>query len=54
MDEDSVPDLFSYTRVWFERVNRGGLFPLNDQTFSLFIEIEKLVRVMLPKHMVKM
>ena len=26
------------------------LFPLNDQTFSLFIEIEKLVRVM---HMVK-
>ena len=50
VDEDSVPDLFSYTRVWFERVNRGGLFPLNDETFSLFIEIEKLVRVM---HMVK-
>jgi len=22
------PDLLSYTREWFETVNRGGLFPL--------------------------
>ena len=27
------PDLLSYTRLWFETVNRGGLFPLNDETF---------------------
>ena len=34
-------DLFSYTKVWFETVNRGGLFPLNDKTFLFFIEIER-------------
>ena len=33
-----------------EKINRGGLFPLNDQTFNLFIEIEKMVRVVLPEH----
>ncbi|SMN01852.1 hypothetical protein SPONN_125 [uncultured Candidatus Thioglobus sp.] len=43
-------DLISYTKVWIERVNRGGLFPLNDETFCLFIDIEKLVRTLLPKH----
>ena len=30
------PDLFSYTKVWFETVNRGGLFLLNDETFLFF------------------
>ena len=44
LSEDHDPDLLSYTRLWFETVNRGGLFPLNDETFC---------RVMLPKHMVK-
>lgn len=33
-------DLFTYTRKWFDQVNRGGLFPLNDNTFTLFVEIE--------------
>ncbi len=43
-------DLLDYTRKWFELVNRGGLFPLNDTTFSFFIAVEKSVRVLLPKH----
>lgn len=51
--EDNDPDLLAYNRLWIERVNRGGLFPLNDQTFHLFIEIEKIVRVLLPKHIIK-
>ena len=37
-------NLLTYTRKWFDQVNRGGLFPLNDNTFTLFIEIEKCVR----------
>ena len=51
--EDSDPDLLAYTRLWIERVNRGSLFPLNDETFHFFIQIEKVVRVLLPKHIVK-
>ena len=43
-------DYLSYTKLWMEKVNRGGLFPLNYQTFKLFIEIEKMVRVVLPEH----
>lgn len=41
--------VLSYTENWFAIVNRG-LFPLNDNSFTLFIEIEKCVRYYLPKH----
>ena len=44
-------DLLSYSRRWIDQVNRGGLFPLNDETFHLFIEVEKCVRLHLPKHL---
>ena len=40
-------DLLTYTTKWFDRVNRGGL---SMTTHTLFIEIEKCVRVVLPKH----
>ena len=50
-EDDS--DYLTYTRVWIEKINRGGLFPLNDKTFRLFTEIEKIVRVLLPKHIVQ-
>ena len=43
-------NVLEYTRKWFDIVNRGGLFPLNDNAFSLFVEIEKIVRRTLPKH----
>jgi len=42
-DGDSV---LAYTRKWLDLINRGGLFPLNDDSF---VEIEKLV---LPSHAV--
>lgn len=44
-------DILLFTKSWINRVDRGGLFPLNDQTFCLFADIEKLVRGLLPKHM---
>jgi hypothetical protein len=40
--KDCDPNFLAYTRLWFERINRGRLF---------FSEIEKLVLVMLPRHM---
>lgn len=39
-----------YTKVWQQKVNRGGLFKLNDQHFELFVAIEKVVQALLPKH----
>ena len=51
--EDSDPDLLAYTRLWIERVNRGSLFPLNDETFHFFVQVEMVVCVLLPKHDVK-
>jgi hypothetical protein len=43
-------DLFQYTRCWLEKVNRSGLFPLNNQTLQFFIKVEEKVRVLLPEH----
>ena len=39
-------DFLGYTRKWFDHVNRGGLFPLNEKAFALFIEIEKCVQLL--------
>ena len=52
VSDDHDPDLLSYTRLWLETTNCGGLFSLNDETFSFFVEVEKIVRIILPKHMV--
>lgn len=46
-------DVLVYTRNWMEKVNRGGLYPLNDDAFSLFAYIEKCVRDLLPRHLLK-
>ena len=40
-------DIRSYTTKWFDLINRGGLFPLNDNSFSLFVAIEKVVKTVL-------
>ena len=53
MAVEGEEDMLEYTRKWFEQVNRGGLFPLNDSTFSLFVEIEKCVRFVLPQHIIR-
>ena len=46
-------DVLLYTRKWLDQVNRGGLFPLNDSTFTFFVAIEKQVRNILPRHVVR-
>jgi len=46
-------DFLAYTREWMDKVNHGGLFPLNDATYQFFICIEKEVRVLLPSYMAK-
>ena len=33
-------DFLQYTRSWLEKVNRGGLFEVNDLAYQLFKEIE--------------
>ena len=40
-----------YTRKWLEQVNRGGLYPINDEVFSFFVELEACVRSILPKYL---
>ena len=44
LGEMAVPgegsNVLEYTSEWLSLVNRGGLFPLNDDTFTLFVEIE--------------
>ena len=40
-NETGGVDFLEYTKEWIGKVNRGGLFPLNNQTFTLFVGIEK-------------
>lgn len=47
----SHTDFLQYTTEWITRLNRGGLFPVNDQTFLFFATIEKLVQVHLPSRL---
>ena len=51
--EGEGDDVLTYTRTWFDLVNRGGLYPLNDDAFTFFVNIEMCVRSLLQKHMVK-
>ena len=51
--DDVDDDLLTYTRVWLEKVNRGGLFPLNDKTLQFFTTVEEKVRILLPEHIKK-
>jgi len=30
-------DVLTYTRKWLDQVNRGGLFPLNDNSFTFLL-----------------
>ena len=50
--EGEGDDVLTYTTKWLDQVNRGGLFPLNNNSFSFFVEVEKIVRVLLPKHVI--
>ena len=50
MAVEGEDDFEAYTRKWFDQVNRGGLFPLNQTALIFFVEVEKCVRSLLPKH----
>ena len=45
--EDKGDDILAYTGRWFTQINRGGLFPLNNNSFSVFVELEKCVHHLL-------
>ena len=44
-------DFQSYTRQWVEKVDRGGLFHLNDTAFDFFVSVEREVQAILPTYM---
>ena len=47
--ENDDASFSQYTSEWFNRVNRGGLYQVNDITFSFFLAMEKVTRSNLPK-----
>lgn len=48
--QGDTTDFTSYTSEWFEKTNRGGLFPVNDETLTFFIAVEKVTRIHLSKY----
>ena len=40
-----------YTTEWIRKVNRGGLFCINDDAYKLFYKIEQKVRTRLPQQL---
>ena len=42
MDNDTGADYSyeDYTKIWVNLVDRGGLFKVNDDTYSFFLELE--------------
>ena len=51
--DNDTDDFLAYTRTWIDKVNRGGLFPLNNDSFRFFVCIEQEVKRLLPTFMVK-
>ena len=47
----SHTDFFQYAQEWLKKLDRGGLFPVNDETFLFFATIEKLVQSLLPSRL---
>ena len=45
--------LLEYSRMWVERVNRGGLFDVSDEAYLLFYAIEEAVIEKLTSHIRK-
>lgn len=55
-DTNSVPTAESYqefTKLWITKVNRGGLFCVNDAVFDMFLALERLTRQYLTVHQEK-
>ena len=51
--EGTSTSLLDYTKNWVERVNRGGLFEVNDEAYFLFVAIESAMRSKLTNHLKK-
>ena len=39
----NLTDFLQYTKLWVEKVNRGGLFSLNNDNYMLFRAMELAV-----------
>ncbi len=39
-----VTSFLQFTRLWVEKVNRGGLFVINDSLFEVFLSMETVLR----------
>lgn len=50
---DNEEDFLAYTKHWIDKVNRGGLFKLSNNTFNFFACIEVQVQRLLPSFMEK-
>ena len=44
--DSSLP---AYAREWFDMINRGGPFPVNEPSYEFFTLVERLVRSELPR-----
>lgn len=53
VSDDDHDNLYDYTKEWITKVNRGGLFPLNNLAFIFFVAVEKQVKTILPNYVVK-
>ncbi len=51
VNSDENHDFLEYTKSWIDKVNRGGLFSVNNETFNLFIAVETSVRQLLPNRL---
>ena len=59
-DDTTCDDFLSYTKTWISRVDRGGIFPVNNTSYLLFKQLEievqknynykKLARSQIPTH----
>ena len=48
--EGPASSFLDYTRLWIDKVNRGGLFYVSDNAYNLFVAIEIAMQVSLTKH----
>ena len=51
-DESDTEETFEgETSDWIRRIDKGGLFKVNDDTYSFFVALERRVRVCLSNHL---
>ena len=48
-EESTDSTFYDYTKQWTGKVNSGGLFEINDQSFRLFRAIEIAIQQKLPQ-----